>query len=360
LKLKFVPLGSVLEPQEKQIVLDVGNRLEPGIIDHHQLRSGESSSTAELVCKHPNFVLDHLKGERAEDITWVLHEQPDFDAIASLFLAWHIVRCGYFPPGTSALRRYANLVDRGDDLLETAPLPDRTPYALFTANLARAKEYTHSVRADTERTKYGLEVMRYLLQTEASGIHALAHNECPHEHGFWHVDLDDDEDKFWRKDVHNAYERSSLVSLQIKGHVEKLRLLAFRDPQSSLFKVWARRHGFPLTVVFWSEPDKPNDMAIISVPGAYTDALLGLGRALEEAESRKREKLSGKERGGPPRWDDVDNNDPWYDGRSPAHSYTIVAAPRMGTVLTMEEIVRILKSPVWQHRPTKQKIKAAP
>jgi hypothetical protein len=32
----------------------------------------------------------------------------------------------------------------------------------------------------------------------------------------------------------------------------------------------------------------------------------------------------------------------------------------MGTVLTMEEIVKILKSPAWQHRPTKQKTQAAP
>jgi hypothetical protein len=351
LRLKFVPLGSVLPPEENHVALDVGNRLEPGIIDHHHLRAGESDSTAGLVWKNRVLIQNHVGEKSAQDIKWVLHEQPDFDAVAALFLAWHLVQCGFFPPGARSLQHYATLVDKGDELLESARFPERTPYALFMANVARVREHNHSASADEQRTRYGLEVMRNLAQSEANGVHALAHNECPHEHGLWHLDLEDDEEKFWRKDFHNAYEKGTQIHIRINGHMEKVGLLALRDPQSLLFKLWARRHGFRLMVVFWPQPEKPDDLAIISVPGAYTGALKGLGHALEEAESKKRKRVVDKTRTGPPRWEGVDNSDPWYDGRSPAHKYTIVAGPRMGTVLTMQEILKIVRSPAWQETP---------
>jgi hypothetical protein len=138
-----------------------------------------------------------------------------------------------------------------------------------------------------------------------------------------------------------------VVQLPLRGRLEPLRLLAVRDPRSVLFKVWARRNGYPLTVVLWPPRENRDKFAIISVPSAYTNALKGLGMALEAAEKAKRNSMPGKLRPGPPRWPDVDNNDPWYDGRSAAHSYTIVAAPRLGTVLTMPEILEILESPIW-------------
>ncbi|MBV9125232.1 MAG: hypothetical protein JO112_17895, partial [Planctomycetes bacterium] len=65
-----------------------------------------------------------------------------------------------------------------------------------------------------------------------------------------------------------------------------------------------------------------------------------------QAEEAKRERL-GKKRSGPPRWEDVSNSDPWYDGRSPAHAYTIVDSPHEGTVLDLREILEILQEGKW-------------
>jgi len=68
--------------------------------------------------------------------------------------------------------------------------------------------------------------------------------------------------------------------------------------------------------------------------------LKGLGDLLEKAEQEKRKALGseiqGENRPG------YNSPDPWYDGRSPLHNYTIIDSPRMGTVLQMIEIQKIV------------------
>jgi len=302
-------------------------------------------STAGLVCAHPELIEECKAAKSPEEITWIIHEHPDFDAVSSLFLAWHLATCGFFPPGADQLHRYATLVDRGDDFLERAGFPARTPYALFEATIRKVRDIRQSRADDHERVRRAWPVITFLCQSEPLGLHALARNECPDEHCFWDLDLEDDEDQFLREDVLAAEEIGD-VELLLDGQPKPVRLLAIRNPTSLLFKVWARRNGYPLTVVLWPNPDKPGKRVVISVPAAYTNALKGLGMALEDAETTKRNWL-GKQRPGPPRWPDVDNNDPWYDGRSAAHAYTIVDAPRIGSVLEMKEILEIVKSPSW-------------
>ena len=74
--------------------------------------------------------------------------------------------------------------------------------------------------------------------------------------------------------------------------------------------------------------------------------------ALEQAEQAKRQELN-KHRLPPPHWPDVDNSDPWYDGRSPIHDYTIVASPRIGTVLDVDAVVHILQCGDWLREPAR-------
>jgi hypothetical protein len=45
-----------------------------------------------------------------------------------------------------------------------------------------------------------------------------------------------------------------------------------------------------------------------------------------------------------------DSPDPWYDGRSPLHQYTIIDSPRDGTVIGMEDILSILYSYLNQNK----------
>jgi hypothetical protein len=72
-----------------------------------------------------------------------------------------------------------------------------------------------------------------------------------------------------------------------------------------------------------------------------------LGRALEKAEDKKRRQMNKVRDAVPRRFEDVNNSDPWYDGRSPIHAYTIVDSPHAGTVLTLEEVIKILQKGSW-------------
>src|SRR5260370_14823192 len=213
-------------------------------------------------------------------------------------------------------------------------------------HLARVQLLKRSAEADRQRLELGFQVMRYLCRLEADGVHAMAADCCPLENDFWGSEIEDDEDKFWMLDRRNAPAECT-VRILVGGHLTPVRLLAVQYPQSLLFPVWARRNGYPLTVMRSPQPEKPDDMVIVSVPPTFFNALKGLGGRLEAAESAKRAALSGKERPEQPKREGYDNSDPWYDGRSPAHRYTIVAAPHSCTVLTMEEELNIVQSSDW-------------
>jgi hypothetical protein len=139
------------------------------------------------------------------------------------------------------------------------------------------------------------------------------------------------------------------VELLIEGHPKLLKGLVMSSPRSLLFKAWARRSGYSVLVVRWLQPHKPHHRIVISVLPNYEGALKGLGKALETAESDKRIQLKQPRPTDKPRWDDVDNNDPWYDGRLPVHNYTIVDSPHEETVLDLDEVVKIvLDSNQWR------------
>ena len=87
-----------------------------------------------------------------------------------------------------------------------------------------------------------------------------------------------------------------------------------------------------------------------ATPDGRKPTLLGLGAALERLESAAR-KGTGKERTGPPRWNDgsCDNEDPWFDGRG--HDYTIVDSPRSGTYLSRKDVYDLVSGGAFWHVP---------
>jgi len=346
MKFRFVGLGKPLTPQPGVVALDVGSTCQPGVIDHHFAAAGDRDleCATSMVWKRPDLVTDHLAGIAPGDVTWTLHEHPDFDCIASAYLAWHLVTLGFFPPGTAQLAAYARQVDAGAEFLDQLASPERTPYALFQLHLHEVESLgLPAPQANEWRMKHGFAVLDYLCRLEAEGRHALQENRVPHEHGFWGA-LGRDRGQFEEHDFdrHKTFQARILrgtASAEVDG-------LVIDSPRSLLFKTWARRAGYPLLVVRWPQPDKPDHRMVISVPPSMRGALCGLGRALEEAETKKRGEA--KRRPPPPRSPDVDNADPWYDGRSPLHAYTIVDSPREGTVLTVAEVVKIVRGRKWQ------------
>lgn len=342
----FEGLGKALAPQDGVVALDVGNRCQSGVIDHHFATAGDRDleCTTSLVWKRSELVTNHLAGTMPDDVTWTVHEHPDFDCVAAAYLAWHLVNLGYFPPGAAQLADYTRQVDAGAEFLDEVSSPERTPYALFQLHLHEVEAMSLPPRQANElRMKHGFAVLDYLCRQEAAGQHVLFENQVPHEHGFW-LAVGHDRALFDKHDFgrHKSFQARILRDGVLKG----VNGLVLESPRSLLFKTWARRAEFPLLIVRWPQREKPDDRIVISVPPSMRGALRGLGRALEEAESKKRGEA--KFRPGPPRWPDVDNIDPWYDGRSPLHAYTIVDSPREGSVLTVDEVVTIVCSRKWQ------------
>ncbi|MFP4306561.1 MAG: hypothetical protein ACLFPR_10130 [Desulfococcaceae bacterium] len=131
-----------------------------------------------------------------------------------------------------------------------------------------------------------------------------------------------------------------------KGRAEKVTGLWLTRPQSLFFKHWARTDpqapgasGYQFLAVDLSfrvdETEVFQGRFVISVDPESGADLNGLGEALERMESERRRELD-MPRPLEPRRIPADNSDPWYFGQG--HLFTIVDAPRAGTVLTPEEV----------------------
>ncbi len=106
LSLHFVGHGETLIPKPDMVSLDVGNASVPGVIDHHFKGLSKDSSprcTAQVVWQQPELVSQHVGLNPVENVTWVTHTGPDFDAVASTYLAWHLACFGFFPPGAAEI-----------------------------------------------------------------------------------------------------------------------------------------------------------------------------------------------------------------------------------------------------------------
>lgn len=111
------------------------------------------------------------------------------------------------------------------------------------------------------------------------------------------------------------------------GVTRSLPLLAITRPIATQFKMWARTdtaapggRGYPLLLI---AQDKT--MIVLSADPASRAKVGILAKTLSE---REKEKRAGKE-------------SPWYDGKD--HGGTLVAAPREGTALSLDEVIDGLK-----------------
>jgi predicted Ser/Thr protein kinase len=352
-----------------RLYLDVGNDLRPGVIDHHH-RTAYTGSTAGLMLTHPRLVDEAvLPGRQPGDpFTLVLHEKPDFDAVAAAYLAIEYLAAGTFPHGAEALARYADKVDEGVLGLSLA-----NPYSLYVAYLhlaGRAAMRPSVMPAECwqECARAGVELVGYAVAESVRRGEALPAVDafaCP---GLFEpedrLEVERDVERYRAKlaDPHTRARRHRLrLPGQFGGTVEVDALTA-RDVQNvgdpgrvAFFKDWARTdaghcpngRGYQALSVFMSEGPRQVRRCILSVTPDSGATLRGLGALLDRAEAERRrhtyavddreqDPASGARREPRPGYA---NADPWYDGR--AHGHTIVDSPRAGTVLTADEIETI-------------------
>lgn len=308
------------------IALDVGMRTVPGVIDHHH-PDAEAECAASLVIKHPRLVLDHIRTTEGP-ITVVTHRLPDFDSLASIFLALRLLQNRAVDPSMEKIAGYARRVD-------SASLPKdidlaATPYSILRALFAGSRK--EEAEINRERLAEGLRFMRFLHARSEEGYDILENRSL-----FTGIDR---YERAMRK-VENDYfryledsARAQKLSLQLPLTDGRGRRtvdgFAVRNPSSFLLKEWARRDfsqsslggGFSFLLTNFG-----NQRYILGVDPEKGINLRGLGTILNRREAQRREAA-----GRPFPW-------LWYEGNCPFFDFRIIDSPQDGTVLTHEDVV---------------------
>ncbi len=242
------------------------------------------------------------------------------------------------------------------------------PFALYAAYHRLAHNHDAPDRANPERWRHAVDGAMKLIDhvlAEVRGGQALLEVDA-----FAGTALLSDDDRTAVRDDIRRYERK-LVDPRSHARQVRLRLpgqyggkmlveaLLVRDVQNGddpehvlFFKDWARSdarragngRGFIALSVFMSEGAQQVRRCILSLVPDAGASLRGLGSLLDQAESERRRQLYGVDDrvkdpatgAAKPARPGYANSDPWYDGR--AHGFTIVDAPRAGTLLTADEI----------------------
>lgn len=356
----------VFQGPQDRVFLDVGNDLATGVIDHHQ-QHASASSTARLVLGHPRL-LDRavIPSRRANaPFTLVLHENPDLDCVASAYLAWVYLTTGEFPPGGELLADYIDQVDSGS-LGVTLERPF-TLQCAYRQLLVRVFNQTWNARqqAWASLVRHGMDLIAGVLaetlrqNTALDQIDAFAISNVLTDTDRGEV-LHDRERYLAKLRDPTCHARHAWVELLDRSYrLTRVPALLARNVQSPddvtrcvYFKDWARSDaslageapGFVALCIFQGEDTNHVRRCILSVTPESGLSLEGLGELLDNAEAERRIEIHGVDNRvqDPIRGDlltprpGYHNADPWYDGRG--HRYTILDAPRSGTLLTADEI----------------------
>jgi len=334
---EFVPYGEPFDPHPETIVLDVGMKTVPGVIDHHHPEA-EPECTASLIAKHPELVLDHLSqfrsrapGESLPPLRIITHRLPDFDSLASIFLTLKLLETGQVDPSLQKIARYTRMVD-------SASLPKEielsaTPYSILRALFSGAKKEEAEINQD--RLAEGLRFMRFLYGKSEEGYEITESRRL-----FSGIDR---YERAMRK-VENDYfqylgdlvrAEKILLDLPLSDRTGRRRLdgLIVRNPTSFLLKEWSRRDhvqsslgkGFSLLITSFG-----GRRYILGVDPEMRVNLRGLGGILNQKEEEKSEA------------EDKPLAHRWYEGNCPFFDYRIIDSPQDGTVLEHKDIIACL------------------
>lgn len=305
----FIAPGSSIKVEPKgKLYLDVGNRLDIGVIDHHQLKNTQKSATR-LVYENPSLIPISL-----EEI--VLHTWPDLDCIAASFLAKHYYEKKKFPEFSIDLCKFLDKVDFGFEASNSVNLG--ILFSLIKSNCNSELEIVLKGHGLIEKmASFGFDSGDYPLK------YASLVERLKQEKALFQEDL-----KYTTKQEFKLLNRYTLKC-------EDIQALILKSPKSKLFKSLSFMQGVTLLIVHWSEK-----RTVISLKGDSYYTLEGVGDCLNNLEKEERKRLGTvideQNREG------YDISDPWYDGR--AHNYTIIDSPCNGTVLKYESILDSVKN----------------
>lgn len=337
----------------KTVIVDTGNKLKQGIIDHHQPGS-ENASVTSIIANDAHKYLNHLRGQ--DEVTIVTHFEPDLDAIASCYLVNKFLNRGVLSDLDRLIATYVNEVDSGK--LTMDPRYPLTVASIINAINNEFKEVDLAQKNNhilDEGLRFISEVYR-LLESDQNlwGDHFLDNMK-----GFdtYRSKIHKDVEEYY-KDFEERSETDTLYLLNKETNAyEQIDFILTKNPKSVLWKYWVRGDtinsfkgdGFIFTCALYDEKEG-RKRAIIATDPTTPFNLIGLGILLDSIEINElirggstNEKLVGEPRVG------FCRNNPWYDG-SGSHNYTIVDAPRGNSVLTGDEIISAIRANELWHK----------
>ena len=339
------PITETLElPADSSIILDTGNALKPGIIDHHQPGCEFADKcVAHIVVNNGIPYLEHLLDK--EEVTIVTHFIPDLDALGSVYFTRKYLKNEAFTFLDQQVADYINMVDMGKLSLD----PEKP--------IGIASLWLHQTNIKDYSTAFTQEFNQDLL---AKGLmfmdgvfEVIRTDENPYiNEGFEQIaafeepikDILNDASNY-RLDVENS--TTGIIELynsDTRG-MDEVEVIISRDAKSFLWKYMVRGdrnnslfgNGFKLTCLHMTGKRG----AIISVDPNYPYDLKGLGVYLDTLEitqllnSEGIEEIINGADGGPR--SGFHRKNPWYDGRG-THNFTIIDVPRGGTMLSEAQI----------------------
>ena len=377
---RFFDRGKLLSPLPNQILVDLGGRLDFGVIDTHQ---GDTSfeSSARAVAHNSHFVIGHLLGKLNEEyasgrppqvkeltFSFCTHRAPGWDNMAALYICDQLVKTGQVPRDIHWLLDASDAIGQAKAKIQGQP---NRPFIIYyvIASLATS---------DEEKLISGLRLIERVIELARSNKLPTGNGKNPflepaenfselfpdfskhieviaRDRELFHADLANTEIFEAELSVQNSNLDASCGLSDTAGnllHAKELynigKVLAFRkQPQSKLTRFWVRDEGVHslLMTPSMSDPGKPGHFRRwrISVdPDQSEYNLMRLGYLLEKKETEVRGRDLNRE--GSPRFEPTysDNEDPWYDGRN--HNFTMVDSPRCGTELSFDQIKEIITS----------------
>ncbi len=331
---RFAAYGTEFAPRKGTLVLDVGMKTVPGVIDHHHPQA-EPECTASLIIKYPALVLDHIprdeihkKAERTFYLNIVTHRLPDFDAVASIYLAMKLLKTGQIDPAMAKISAYTKMVD-------SATLPKEwdlasTPYSILRALFLRIRKADEA--ASLERVKEGLKFMNFLYSKSNEGYEISVNKFLFSGIERYRRAIRRAEEDYFNYLDDLKHSQKLLLDLPLAAGKGKKTVdgLVVRNPRSYLLKDWARRdhlnpslkQGFSFLMTNFG-----NKRYILGVDPEKGINLRGLGDLLNQLEARRRREL------GRP------FSHRWYDGNCPLFNFRIIDSPQDESSLSHQEIV---------------------
>lgn len=394
-----------LRPKSNRIFLDVGNSLdfEKGIIDNHHFDSTKNDKTKEFksiasYCYHKeNEIKNYIHNIKKQDVEIVVHNEPDIDCFVSAYIIERYLNNQTLPRDTEILIKSVEDIDSGRmEFKNVKPInPCFIVYAIASVIKEGIKKFNEENKAngktmnneDEQSMKKGIQLTEAIINE----LSQLPINKKSLDN----VNLSSKTDLFKRElellsDDYNNYINDyndteicekGKIKLPLKDSCENElsevdALFWLTVPNCILHKYWSRQdkkaplgEGYVFTFIpseinldACARHDNENDSfdkvelkgikvnkAIISVSPNSKVCLKGLGESLEIAERETEKNFFGKNIHNwrsrnksrfPESW--CDNEDPWYDGRN--FDYTIIDAPRVGSLMSFKEIRHIVKN----------------